>query len=86
MKECERRTQSSPLRDDVAALTDRQRIGNALREARISAGMTTRELEEITGISNGELSRIENGRRNAGMDTIARIASVFGLRVGLVKE
>ena len=47
-----------------------------LKEARTSAGLTQRELSEISGIPQNTISTIENGtRKNPGISTLISIAA-----------
>ena len=49
-----------------------------LRTARESAGISLRELEERTGISRGNLSRLETGETNPTVTTLRRYAEATG--------
>lgn len=54
--------------------------------ARISAGLTQKELAERIGTQQSNVSRIENGNANPSIDTLKRIAEATGtkLQVALV--
>jgi transcriptional regulator with XRE-family HTH domain len=55
-------------------------IGEVIREARLKAGMTLRDVERLTGIDPSQLSQIELGKRqDPGFSTTARIAEGLGL-------
>ena len=47
----------------------------ALIDARISQGMTQKELSERTGIAQAEISRLENGTRNPSIKLLQRLAA-----------
>lgn len=64
-----------------AARTVRRALGAQLREARKAKGLTLAEMETLTGIDDGNISRIEFGRRNTGIDTYTRLGGVLGLEV-----
>jgi transcriptional regulator with XRE-family HTH domain len=54
-----------------------------LRAARESAGVSLRELEERTGISRGNLSRLETGESNPTVATLRRYAAAIGKTVSI---
>lgn len=55
-------------------------VGQAIRDARLRAGLTLRDLERLTGLDPSQLSQIEMGkRRDPGFSTMARIAKGLGL-------
>ncbi|MCD8039923.1 MAG: helix-turn-helix transcriptional regulator [Clostridia bacterium] len=47
-------------------------------EARISTGLTQKELSERTGIAQADISRIENGCANPSLRTLQRLAEAMG--------
>ena len=49
-------------------------IGQRIKKARLSAGLTQYQLYEITGIATSQISAYENGSRNIGLDTLYKIA------------
>ena len=46
----------------------------AMIDARLSRGMTQKELAEATGIAQGEISKLENGTRNPSIKLLRRLA------------
>ena len=60
--------------------TDRQRkkLGDAIAKARKDKGLSVRALAKLSGITAANLSRIENGNYNAGIDIISRICTALG--------
>lgn len=62
--------------DDLAAEYD---IIQALIDARKTQNITQRELSEITGITQADISRIENGTRNPSLSMIKRLAEGLGM-------
>ena len=59
-------------------------IGEELREARLQAGLTLRELTGIVGVSPAELSRIERGLApHVGYETLVNVGAVLGLDIPL---
>ena len=59
---------------------DRTRhFGNRLREARLSAGLSQSELEELSGIPKARLSRYENGHVEPSIQTLNRLARALNV-------
>ena len=52
-------------------------IMRALMDARIRAGMTQTELSKKTGISQADISRLENGTRNPSLSLLKRLADAM---------
>ncbi|MFB6456037.1 helix-turn-helix domain-containing protein [Chitinophaga sp. Hz27] len=55
--------------------------GKAIRRHRTTMRLTLLDLEEATGISKGDLSLIERGKKNVEFTTIVRIAFSLGIQV-----
>ena len=59
-------------------------IGDELREARLSAGLSQRQLAETVGISHSEVSRVELAQsERVPYQTLAMIGAVLGLDVSI---
>jgi len=58
---------------------DGKHFGNRLREARIGAGLSQSELEELSGIPKARLSRYENGHVEPSIQTLARLAQALNV-------
>lgn len=68
-------------RDASRSLT---RVGDELREARLSAGLTQHQAGSAAGISSSELSRIEHGiAKRVPYESLVFLGSVLGLDVPL---
>ena len=65
------------------ALQPEYDIIQAMIDARISKNMTQKELSEITGITQADISRIENGTRNPSLAMVKRIAAGLGMQLRL---
>lgn len=66
----------------MSSATLRTRLGSLLREHRLAAQLTQRQLgERAGGISAGEVWRFESGKRAPTLETLSRIAQ--GLHVPL---
>ena len=55
----------------------------AMIDARNSQNITQKELSEITGITQADISRIENGTRNPSLAMVKRIAAGLGMQLKL---
>lgn len=60
------------------------RIGRALRSARRDAGMTQAELAAAASVSREAVSVLENGRRNARVETLNAVLSSLGYELAFV--
>ena len=58
-------------------------IIRAMIEARKQQHITQQELSKRTGITQADISRIENGTRNPSLDMIKRLAKGMGMRLKL---
>ena len=58
---------------------DGKHFGNRLREARVGAGLSQSELEELSGIPKARLSRYENGHVEPSIQTLARLARALNV-------
>ena len=55
----------------------------AMIDARTKQNITQKELSDRTGITQADISRIENGTRNPSLDTVKRIAAALGMQLKL---
>ena len=58
-------------------------IINAMIKVRKERGLTQKQLSELNGISQADISRIENGTRNPSLEMIKRLATGMGMRLKL---
>lgn len=56
-------------------------IIKAICEGRRKKGLTQKDLADITGITQGDISRLENGIANPSLKTLERLAAGIGLRL-----
>lgn len=56
---------------------------NAILDARKEKNLTQKELSDITGIAQSDISRIETGNANPSLQTIERIANGVGKKIKL---
>lgn len=57
----------------------RKAVGRAIKQSREARGLTVRELAKLTGIAPNHISRIEVGRYNFTVDSIALLAKALGM-------
>ncbi|SHI34960.1 Helix-turn-helix [Tessaracoccus bendigoensis DSM 12906] len=57
----------------------RKVMGETLRELRIAAGMTLREVSMASMVSLGYLSEIERGHKEASSEVLFAVASALGV-------
>jgi len=65
-------------------MTERERIGARITELREAKGLTIQALADLAGLQRPNVSRIEAGRYNTGIDILARIAGVLGTKIDFV--
>ncbi len=62
---------------------ERERIGQRITDIRKEKGMTQVQLSERCGLSQVHISRIEAGKYDIRLDTLAAIAKALGRRIAL---
>lgn len=58
-------------------------IIQAMIDVRKSKNMTQKDLARATGITQADISRIENGTRNPSLEMVKRLAAGMGMRLKL---
>lgn len=71
------------LKAEYDALEPEYDIVNAMIEARKGLNMTQKDLSEATGITQADISRIENGTRNPSLEMVKRLAAGMGMQLKL---
>ena len=66
---------------NVTHTVETDEIIQALIEARRASGMTQKELSEITGIAQGDISKLEKGNANPSLRTLIRLAEGMGMQL-----
>ncbi len=56
-------------------------IIRAMIDARKEMGLTQKQLSELTGIAQADISKIENGNANPSLKTLQRLAAAMGKKV-----
>jgi transcriptional regulator with XRE-family HTH domain len=63
------------------------RLGRRIRFLRSKRGWTQQQLADLTGIGRVHVSELENGKREAGLKMLERLATSFEVTVSdLLKE
>ena len=80
--------EDSEFREEYQRIQPEMDIKRALMQARINAGMTQVQLSEATGISQADISRLENGTRNPSLGLLKRLADAMNatLRIEFVPK
>lgn len=65
-------------------MDSRTLIGNKIAQLRKEAGISQEKLAELSGVGSAHIARIELGRYSVGVDTLEKIANVFGKKVDFV--
>ena len=65
------------FRKEYDSLQPEMDIIRAMMEARINAGLTQMELSRKSGISQADISRLENGTRNPSLALLKRLADAM---------
>ena len=83
-KEYKEKALSNPeVREEYDALQPEYDLIQAMIDARISQNITQKELSDRTGITQADISRIENGTRNPSLAMVKRIAAGLGMQLRL---
>ena len=64
--------------DDIQPEMD---VIRAMIDARTSQNITQKELSDRTGISQADISRLENGTRNPSLKLLKRLAAGMGMKL-----
>ncbi len=67
-------------------LYSQQLIGELLRRARHSVGLSIREVSAESGVSAAQILRIESGEYDTKVSTLAKVAAVLGVPPGILLE
>ena len=70
--------QDAEFKAEWDALQPERAIIQAMIDARKETGLTQKQLAEKSGISQGDISKLENGNANPAMRTLQRLAAGMG--------
>ena len=71
------------FRREYEALQPERAIIQAIIDARKQSGLTQKELSERTGITQGDISKLERGNANPSLNTLQRLAAGMGMTIKL---
>ena len=71
------------LKKEYDALQPEYDLIQAMIDARKKQNITQKQLSEMTGITQADISRIENGTRNPSLSMLKRLAEGRGMRLKL---
>lgn len=69
------------FKKEYDALQPERAIIQAIIDARKQSGLTQKELSERTGITQGDISKLERGNANPSIKTLQRLAAGMGMTV-----
>lgn len=70
----EQQMQDQEFVKEYEAIQPEMNVIRALVDARISKNLTQKELAELTGINQADISKMENGTRNPSVNMLKRLA------------
>lgn len=82
--EAEARAEGPEALAEFAAFDERYRLAHELMLRRREAGLTQAKLAKLTGIGQADISRIESGRANPTVSTLAVMAHALGYGISLI--
>lgn len=79
----EKALQVPEVKAEYDALQPEYEIIQAMIDARVSQNITQKELSAKTGITQADISRIENGTRNPSLSMVKKLAQGLGMQLKL---
>jgi transcriptional regulator with XRE-family HTH domain len=73
--------QDPEFKKEHEALQPERAIIQAIIDARKQSGLTQKELSERTGITQGDISKLERGNANPSIRTLQRLAAGMGMKL-----
>ena len=73
---------AEPLEIETGSLDDDERVAAWIRTYRLRRNLTLAQLSELSGVSIGHLSRLENGTRTPTVRLLLQLARALGVSVG----
>ena len=71
------------FKEEWDELEPEYQIIKAMLSSRAEKSMTQKQLGDITGISQADISRLENGNANPSLRTLVRLADGMGMKLKL---
>ena len=79
----EKQLRNPKVKAEYDALEPEFTIIQAIIDARRHSGLTQEQLSERSGISQADISRLENGNANPSLKTLRRLAAGLGMKLHL---
>ena len=79
----EKQLRNPKIKAEYDALEPEFTIIQAMIDARRRSGLTQEQLSERSGISQADISRLENGNANPSLKTLRRLAAGLGMKLRL---
>jgi len=76
--------QDPSIKKEYDALEPEYAIIHAMIDARKKSGLTQKELADKTGITQGDISKIERGNANPSLNTLKKLADGMNMTLQLV--
>ncbi len=71
----------TPKRDSFENELRIDLLGNAIKQARKERNLTQEQLGELVGVQKAQISKIENGIKNARFETIIKVFDALGATI-----
>ena len=71
------------IKQEYDALEPEYAIIQAMIDARKASGLTQKQLSEKTGITQGDISKLENGNANPSLRSLRRLAEGMGMKLDI---
>ncbi len=71
-------------RRELESARARFRLGARVLQERLAAGLTQGQLAAVSGVAQGDISRIERGQSNPTAETLQALAGPLGVALDLV--
>ena len=75
--------QNPEFRAEWKAQEPEFQVIRAVIDARKAAGLTQKELAQRTGISQADISRLEQGEKNTSIRTLSRLAAAMHMQLSI---
>lgn len=76
----------APKRDAFDQELRIELLGNAIKQARRDRNLTQEQLGELVGVQKAQISKIENGAKNARIETILKVFEALGAKISFSVE
>ena len=77
----DRQLENPEFKKEWDALEPEYQIIKAMLDTRNEKAMTQKQLADITGIPQADISRLENGNANPSLRTLQRLAAGMGMKL-----